>query len=132
MQTAFAQATPVPQRPGSPGYDALLDAATAPAAGTFDGRVRVRVERLDRLGPWAFLLGTLEGAGGGRPDYAGTVYAGRAAEGGMSDVYVALLRHDGEGDAGGWTLLDHAIGPGDVAWLPWPERHAAPRQLFGF
>ena len=33
---------------------------------------------------------------------------------------------------GEWVLLDHAIGPGDVAWLEWPARHAAPRAVFGF
>ena len=48
----------------------------------------------------------------------------------MSDVYVALLRRDG--DEAEWLVLDHAIGPGDVAWLAWPDKHAAPRALFGF
>ena len=56
--------------------------------------------------------------------------AERAAQGGMSDLHVALLRRDEDSDA--WTLVDHAIGPGDVAWLTWPTTHAAPRQLFGF
>jgi len=28
--------------------------------------------------------------------------------------------------------VDFAIGPGDVAWLGWPQEHAAPRALFGF
>ena len=72
----------------------------------------------------------------------------------MSDVYVALLRTQPPADATGdarsdaptdddasregataatrWTVLDHAIGPSDVAWLTWPQRYAAPRQLFGF
>lgn len=92
MQPAFAQSTVAPQHPGDPGYDALLAAATAPVRDAFDGAVRVDVERLDRLGRWAFLQGTLRDADGGRPDYAGTGYAERAAQGGMSDVYVALLQ----------------------------------------
>lgn len=33
---------------------------------------------------------------------------------------------------GTWVVVDHAIGPGDVAWLEWPQEHAAPRALFGF
>ena len=45
-------------------------------------------------------------------------------------LHVALLRRDGE--SGTWTLVDHAIGPADVAWLTWPTKHAVPRQLFGF
>ncbi|KLI99643.1 hypothetical protein WQ56_11870 [Luteimonas sp. FCS-9] len=162
MPHAFAQSTVAPQHPGAPGYDALLDAATAPLRAALGDRVVVDVERLDRLGDWAFLQGTLRGPDGGRPDYDGTPYAERAAAGGMSDVYVALLRarptdgpaHDGSeaapapaatGDdaptgapgapdpaAIEWTLLDHAIGPSDVAWLTWPDTHAAPRHLFGF
>ena len=117
---------------------------------------------LDRLGRWAFLQATMRSVDGGRPDYAGTPYAERAESGGMSDVYVALLRtepesggddtdgrtsgapsaatdgsdaaEDAPGDAPAvrWTLVDHAIGPSDVAWLTWPQAHAAPRHLFGF
>lgn len=154
MSHAFAQSTVAPQHPGAPGYDALLEAATAPLRSALGDRVVVDVERLDRLGDWAFLQGTLRAPGGGRPDYAGTPYAERAATGGMSDVYVALLRaqpaqtnavdaaseappHDGTPmDANPattqWTVLDQAIGPSDVAWLTWPQTHAAPRQLFGF
>ncbi len=190
MQPVFAQSTVEPQHPGNPGYDALLAAAVAPVDAAFGDRVKVEVERLDRVGRWAFLQGTLRGADGGKPDYSGTPYAERAASGGMSDVYVALLRaeaapaadendlidsgtaHDApaeavsaaeipaakdvapqatpatNGDPGGqpqdtggatdtgapatWTLIDHAIGPSDVAWLTWPTDHAAPRQLFGF
>ncbi|ASR45065.1 hypothetical protein BEN78_10190 [Xanthomonas citri pv. mangiferaeindicae] len=154
MSHAFAQSTVAPQHPGAPGYDALLDAATAPLRSALGDRVAVDVERLDRLGDWAFLQGTLRAPGGGRPDYAGTPYAERAAAGGMSDVYVALLRvepaqthaadaaseappHDGTPTAAKpaatqWTVLDHAIGPSDVAWLTWPQTYAAPRQLFGF
>lgn len=180
MQPVFAQSTVEPQHPGNPGYDALLAAAVAPVDAAFGDRVKVEVERLDRVGRWAFLLGTLRGADGGKPDYSGTPYAERAASGGMSDVYVALLRADAapaadadrpvatdgaphpgretmdapavpvaeaavsgaadaaqatDADTGApttWTLIDHAIGPSDVAWLTWPTDHAAPRQLFGF
>lgn len=161
MQPVFAQSTVTPQRPGDPGYDALLQAATAPLQAQLGDTVRVDVERLDRLGRWAFLQGTMRAAEGGRPDFADTLYADRASEGGMSDVYVALLQadeaaddqdqpppsgdvHDGgkENDVGDttvseteiteWTLVDHAIGPSDVSWLNWPQDHAAPRQLFGF
>lgn len=164
MPHAFAQSTVVPQQPGDPGYDALLAVATAPLRDAFGDTVTLDVERLDRLGHWAFLQATMRGAEGGRPDYAGTPYAERAQNGGMSDVYVALLRAapavsgddageasadppgtstGADADAGDtgvhadahpvrWTLVDHAIGPSDVAWLTWPQTHAAPRHLFGF
>lgn len=167
MPHAFAQSTVTPQRPDDPGYAALHAAAIAPLHQALGGTVVLDVERLDRVGRWAFVMGTMRSPGGERPDYAGTPYAARAATGGMSDTYVALLRIDaseadvpqdvadhagaesgsGSGEQGAdaadstdaddapgvsWTVLDYAIGPADVAWLAWPERHAAPRHLFGF
>lgn len=175
MNPSFAQATPQPMRPGDTGYDIVLEAATRPLRDALDGHVELQVERIDRLGGWAFVLGTMQAPGGGRPDLSGTRFADASAQGGMSDVYVALLRHEqgsaspGTDDVGGgadvaaaasaapaeaaardqaghstgadgggfpvdgsWVVLDHAIGPGDVAWLDWPQAHAAPRALFGF
>lgn len=163
MNPAFAQAAPQRLHPGDAGYDVLLDAATVPLREALGDRVVLEVDQMDRLGPWAFVLGRMRAPGGGRPDLSGTSFADAAEQGAMSDAYVALLRHvpggDGEaadadapgatgpgdqpdGDpasdgaafpAGGqWTVLDHAIGPGDVAWLDWPAAHAAPRALFGF
>lgn len=130
MSNTFAQTTPVALLPDDPDHAAIADAAAAPVLAATDQRATVRIERVDTLGPWAFVQGRLEAPGGGRPDYAGTTFAERAAQGGMSDLHVALLRRDEDSDA--WTLVDHAIGPGDVAWLTWPTTHAAPRQLFGF
>lgn len=171
MPHAFAQSTVTPQRPDDPGYAVLHAAATAPLQQAFGGTIALDVERLDRLGRWVFVMGTMRTPDGERPSYAATPYAARAASGGMSDTYVALLRADAgnadvprdvhdhagatsaddtgerlptvEADAAdaadvedapslSWTVLDYAIGPADVAWLAWPERHAAPRHLFGF
>lgn len=162
MQPLFAQSTVAPQHPGDPGYEALLEMATAPVRDAFGHSVQVDVDRLDHLGRWAFLQGTLRNVDGGRPDYADTPYAARAEQGGMSDVYVALLRSpaagadpasaaddpaapleqtdasaapstpDPDGEPAEWTLVDHSIGPSDVSWLTWPQAYAAPRQLFGF
>ena len=162
MSATFPQAAPTALHAGEEGYPELLDAATAPLREVLGDRVVVEVERLDCLGRWAFLMGNMRTPGGERPDFRGTAYAAHAAAGSMSDVYVALLRRDppggaaaaqdesetkGDGEAhppgeveaadclalpGQWVLLDHAIGPGDVAWLDWPGEHAAPRAVFGF
>ena len=153
MASAFAQSAPTALHPGDPGYAPLLEAATAPLRDALGDRVTLEVERLDTLGRWAFVLGNMRSPGGARPDFSETRFAARAASGGMSDVYVALLQRapaaddddfgtepaadDGSADAptaaaAGWRVVDHAIGPGDVAWLTWPEDHAAPRALFGF
>lgn len=177
MPATFPQAAPRALQPEDTGYRPLLETATTPLREAFGDRVVVEVERLDCLGRWAFLQGSMRTPGGQRPDFRGTEYAERAAAGSMSDVYVALLRHDppprdgtgGDGNADGdpdaaaatdadgagagaapadpgsaatdaacadapgdWVVLDHAIGPGDVAWLTWPQEHAAPRAVFGF
>ena len=119
----------------SPEYRSLVDIASAPLREAFGDRVALHVEKLDRAGAWAFLQGRMQAPGGGRPDYADTDYAERAAQGGMSDVYVALLKRDGEtsagNDGGAWHLVDHAIGPSDVAWLAWPREHGVPPALLG-
>lgn len=163
MIPAFAQASPQAMQPGDPGYRTVFEAATAPLRAEFGDRVAFDPERVDRIGGWVFVLGSMRAPGGGRPDFGGTRFADAAARGAMSDLYVALLRHeagDGQGGPGGgdgdvpgaqgagpddaeaaagafpeggdWTVLDFAIGPGDVAWLQWPQEHAAPRALFGF
>ncbi|MCE7031095.1 hypothetical protein LY625_00365 [Lysobacter sp. GX 14042] len=160
MSATFPQARPQALHPDDALYQPLLETATAPLRQLFGEHVVVEVERLDCLGRWAFLQGNMRTPGGQRPDFRGTDYADRAAAGSMSDVYVALLRHDpapagagadaaavpeaavdaDSGDAtagcatgpGEWVILDHAIGPGDVSWLTWPQEHAAPRAVFGF
>lgn len=114
MQPLFAQSTVAPQHPGDPGYEALLEMATAPVRDAFGPSVQVDVDRLDRLGHWAFLQATLRDVDGGRPDYAGTAYAARAEQGGMSDVYVALLRSP----AGAGTGTDPAPAADDPAAPP--------------
>ncbi|GGK00230.1 hypothetical protein [Luteimonas terricola] len=176
MNPSFAQATPQPMQPGDAGYNVVLDAATRPLRDALGGQVELEVERMDRVGSWAFVLGNMRAPDGGRPDLSGTSFADASAQGAMSDVYVVLLRHEqdsrpaDEGEAadtgvpadadaaasaapaaaaardqsgapagaegfpsgGTWRVLDHAIGPGDVAWIDWPQAHAAPRALFGF
>lgn len=178
MTHAFAQAGPQPVNARDAGYDTLYAAASSPLQDAFGGGVDLAVERMDRMGDWAFVIGNMRSPGGGRADFSGTRFADAAREGAMSDVYVALLhRQDGDdgrpdqavaGDpgvspgaspaapaeaaardqaglaqdggaaapvfpeGGTWIVVDFAIGPGDVAWLGWPQEHAAPRALFGF
>ena len=115
-------------RQDDPDYAPLVEAGSAPLRDALGDRVALRVDKLDRSGAWAFLQGTLQSPDGGRPDYAQTRYAERAAQGGMSDAYVVLLKHE---DDGAWRVIDHALGPSDLAWLPWPREHGAPPALLG-
>jgi hypothetical protein len=116
--------------------EAVLQAATARLDDYFGDRVQVKVEHLNRIGPWVFLQGTMHGTEADRPYYAGTVYESRRADGVMSDVYAVLLKKTADAaadnDARSWRLSDYAIGPTDVAWMTWPDEHEAPRELFGF
>lgn len=113
MQPLFAQSTVTPQHPGDPGYEPLLEMATAPVRDAFGDSVKVDVDRLDRLGHWAFLQGTLRNVDGGRPNYAGTPYAARAEQGGMSDVYVALLRSSAGAGTDPAPAADDPAAPSD-------------------
>lgn len=136
MHTPSAQSVPQSLRSGDAVREAVLQAATVPLGEVFGDRVQVEVEHLNRVGSWVFLQGRMRGTDGGRPNYAGTAYESRQADGVMSDVYAVLLSKADDGgadhDARSWRLSEHAIGPTDVAWLTWPDKHAAPRALFGF
>src|SRR5690554_1839251 len=93
MNPSFAQATPQPMQPGDAGYEVVLDAATRPLREALGGHVELEVERMDRVGGWAFVLGNMRAPGGGRPDLSRTAFAEASAQGAMSDAYVVLLRH---------------------------------------
>lgn len=128
MNQSFVQPTLQPIEPHDPAYGHLLSLAKAPAEHDLGKTVDIDADRLDRLGHWAFLLGQLCDVGDDRIDYSDTPYAETASEGGRSNVYAALFKqHDDD-----WSIVAHATGPTDVAWLSWPEEHGAPGALFGF
>lgn len=129
MDNPSTQSTPQSPGSGDPADEAVLRAATAPLREVAGDRVRVGVERLNRVGGWAFLQGKMHGPDGGRPSFSGTSYEKPAAAGQMSDVYVALLKESDQ-DGAGWQVCAHAIGPSDLAWENWPRDHAAPLDLF--
>lgn len=132
MHTPSAQPIPQALTRDDPARGAVLQAASAPILEAFGDSVRVRVEQLSRSGSWVFLRSRMRGPDGGRPDYAGTAFAKPAAAGQVSDIYVALLNHDGgaEDDPRCWHIVEHRIGPTDVAWDGWAAKHYAPRALF--
>lgn len=129
MNDAFARPALQSLQPDDDDYAVLLALAGGPLVDELGPDARIEVERLDRLGNWVFLLGRMRDADGGPLSLDGTRYAERATQGGMSDVYAALLKRQ---PGGAWEVIDHAIGPGDVAWLTWPPKHGAPAALFGF
>lgn len=104
----------------------LLDTARQPVAQHLGKPVKFKVRILHRDGDWAFLLAEMQDAGGRPISYAGTPLASAEAEGMVSKDYAALLRRTG----GRWQVADYAIGPTDVVWAEWPEKHKAPRTVF--
>ena len=105
---------------------AILDAARQPVTKRLGKPVKFKVKRLERQGDWAFLIAAMQDAGGNPVSYAGTPLASAEAEGMVSKDYVALLRLSG----GKWRVVDNAVGPTDVIWADWAEKHGAPKALF--
>ena len=105
---------------------AILDAARAPVVKRLGKPVKFVVRRLERQGDWAFLIAAMQDESGRPISYVGTPLASAEAEGMVSKDYAALLRRSG----GQWRVVDDALGPTDVAWADWPEKHGAPRALF--
>lgn len=106
---------------------AILDSARVPVAEALGKPVLFRVGHLAVSGDWAFLRAEMEGPGGAPVDYAGTPLADAAKHGAASRTYAALLRRRGAG----WTVVDKAIAPTDLAWEDWATRHGAPPAIFG-
>lgn len=90
------------------------------------GRLHLVPEQLQRRADWVFLTTQMQDAAGKRFDYAGTDQAEAARHGGKSDLCAALLHREGST----WKLVDIAVGPTDVAWENWAEKHKAPAELF--
>ena len=104
----------------------MLDVARAPVAKRLGKPVKFVVRTLERQGDWAFLIAAMQD-GSGRPiSFTGTPLASAEAQGMVSKDYAALLRLNG----GQWRVVDTAVGPTDVAWADWPEKHGAPKSLF--
>lgn len=129
MTTPPAESGPRPLGLDSPARVPALRTAVAPLEEAVGGRVEVAVDRLDRLGQWVVLFGTMRNPDGGRPDFAGTAFARQAADGQLSDLYVALVKAP-DGQTPGWELRECAIGPTDVAWADWATKHSVPPELF--
>lgn len=123
MTAQAVQAEPV--KPGAPERTRLVELAQPPAAAAVKKPVKLRVERLERVGDWALLKATMVGADGRPLDYADTPLAEAAEQGAVSTLFVALFRRDGET----WKLAAQSVGPTGVAWETWDADYGAPKAL---
>jgi hypothetical protein len=123
-----------PVEPGIPAADApnperdAMTAALAPRVEAEIGRsVSFSVTTMHTESNWGWLVAQPWTPDGARIDWSQTRYAERAAEGmldGGGTTYALLKRENGA-----WRVVDFAVGPTDVAWADWPQRHGAPASL---
>ena len=90
------------------------------------GPVEFVVGTLRTTAKWAFVQVNPQRPGGEAIDIEETSFASDADT--MDGLTVfALLRFQ----SGGWTLVEHVVGPTDVAYMAWPDRFGAPPVVFG-
>lgn len=126
--TAQAQQRPHTPERGSPERNALMDALREPVQRELGKRVIFEVRELRVLGDWAFADVSPRDPDGSPLDYSGTPMEEAWRDGFVDDGMYAVLRRTN----GRWRVLRYAIGPTDVAWIPWQEELRAPRALFPY
>lgn len=114
---------------GSPLRAALLDTARP----TFEQEVGTPVEfvvnTLNVMDGWAYGDVKLQRPGGVPIDWSRTKFADDFKEGMLETGHnLFLLQRSGDG----WTLVEYAVGPTDVASDWWREQRKLPYELFGF
>lgn len=126
ISPAAAQQISKPPR-GSELRAELLDAARATFEKETAGEVEFVVRRLNVMGDWVFGEVKLQRPGGVPIDWSQTPYAVDAREGIFDpDASFFLLRRDGQG----WSIVNFATGPTDVAWEEWRIEYNLPQELF--
>ena len=109
---------------GDPARRALLDTVRPAVEIDVQGPVEFVVDDLRREGEWAFFAGGMQHPGGVPIVCPRTRFADECDFMDGFSVF-ALLREEGPR----WRLVDLMVGPTDVGWADWPERHGAPCRL---
>lgn len=127
VSISMAQAVHMPGK-GSPERKAILTAIRVPVEKQLKQDIIFAVNDFRVAGNWAFLGGEPQAAGGGQPDYSGTVYQ-EAKEADMFDNnFFALLKRTN----GKWRVVTFAIGCTDVCYADWWSRYKAPKAVFPY
>lgn len=127
---ASEQATP-PTPPPVASADAataeLLAAATPIITEEFGQPISLAPTTVRIQDDWAWLVAQPQAPSGGEIDWTTTPFASAVEHGafdGNGTTYVLLRRENGA-----WRIVDHTIGPTDVAWVDWPQRYGAPASV---
>lgn len=123
---AQAQRVAFPKR-GTRLRKLLLDSVRPTFERDTRGPVQFVVHRLAVSGRYAFGHVSAQRPGGGRINWAKTVYAKELREGFFDPgaSYFLLRQSDG-----GWDLVDYIVGPTDVPWEGWRQQFRLPTRLF--
>ena len=122
---AFAQAVHTPEK-GSAERKEILDALRVPIEKELKQKIVFVIDDFNVQGAWAFVGGSPQAEGGGRPDYAGTEYQDAIDSEAFDNNFFALLKKTG----GKWRLITKAIGCTDVCYAEWWKDHKAPKAIF--
>lgn len=125
--SASAQRVYTPEK-GSAERKAILDALRAPVERELKQPIIFAVDNLNVSGNWAFVGGTPQTSGGGRPNYSRTKYADAIDSGAFDNNIFALLKKS----AGKWKVVTHLIGCTDVCYATWWKDHRAPKALYPY
>ena len=110
-----------------PERQAILDALRVPVEKVLKSKVVFKVDHLKAQGGWAFLRGVPRRPDGKEIDYRPTIYWDSIQNGVFDDWVCALLRRE---DAGGWKVVQDAIGATDVVYEGWDKEYGAPPEIF--
>lgn len=125
-------ATEAPAPPPPPSAEAvsqdLLDVLTPVIAADVGQPVALTASRTRVMNEWAYVVVQPTRPDGAAIDWSTTALAQRVADGVLDSngETHALLRNEN----GAWRVVEHAIGPTDVAWIGWAATHGAPEELF--
>ncbi len=113
---------------GSELRKSILDAARPTFEQEIGGPVEFVVTTLNVLDEWAYGDVKVQRPGGAPINWRKTKFAEDYAQGMFDPEHNLFLLQEG-GD--GWTLVEYAIGPTDVAWDWWRQQHHISAELFG-
>jgi hypothetical protein len=105
----------------------ILNAARPTFEAEIGGPLEFVVTTLNVMGEWAYGDVKLQRPGGAPIDWSATKFAEDHAQGMFDPEHNLFLLAEG-GD--GWSLVEYAIGPTDVARDWWRQQHKIPRELF--
>lgn len=107
--------------------DPLALALTPVLAENLERPISLSLQTSAINGDWGWIVAQPWTADGTQIDWSQTPYAERARDGvldGNGTTYALLRRENGQ-----WRVVEYAVGPTDVVWLEWADRHGAPADL---